>query len=444
MLASTKLFKIASGSLKLSKMNMISGIFYYMLVFNLLGGSLIYIGLRDHYLIQKISSLETIDKAYYALAYTSIAFPVTLIIIKKVIWKLIRKRTINSFIRCEIVYSQNMKSMQGYIIALVMICTLATIYVFAKLGYTPITAIFNGEDINALRQSGNRFFSGNQYIKNLLMYVLTPFVSYMVYIYFRISKLNFWKIVYIYMAILSVIVLTYDFSKAPIITYLLGIYMIEVMLGNVTNNQRFKKLIVSAGAIIIFFYIVLMGADRSVIMSVYSGPVGRVLFTQIATLFLHFDAFPAKHAFLQGASFNGWMSLLIPNASGDRSGRVVMTIYNAQGVESNTAGVMNTIFVGEAYANYGLVGIIIAPIIFGVIIGIIAYLLPSLRKTPALILIYVQLSLQFINIVEGGFVDIFYSASILFLIIVTFSFSIFSGKGHNIYISKLTRQCIFK
>ena len=77
---------------------------------------------------------------------------------------------------------------------------------------------------------------------------------------------------------------------------------------------------------------------------------------------------------------------------------------------------MNTIFVGEAYANFGMAGVIAAPIIFGVVIGIVAYILPKLKKTPVTVLLYVEMTLMFITIVEGGFVDIFYNATFIIAI----------------------------
>ena len=131
-----------------------------------------------------------------------------------------------------------------------------------------------------------------------------------------------------------------------------------------------------------------------------------------------------------GASFNSWMSFLIPEASGLRSGRVIMEIYNASAVQAGTAGVMNTLFIGEAYANFGTAGVIVAPIIFGVVIGFAAYLLPTFKKNPIVVLLYVKLTLQFLSIVEAGFVDILYSASTIFLILLSICMYFFTEQDY--------------
>lgn len=409
----TYLFRVACGSLNFTKLNMISTIYYYMVVFNLIGCSLVYLGFRDHYLIKKISINTTFDYTYYALAYAMIMFPLVLIVVKK----MVKSNNIDAFIRSKTTYDYNCTRIQGICITMIALCTVSALYVFYNLGYSPLRIMLTGGNINALRQSGSRYFSGNQYIKNLLMLILTPFISYLIYVYYKLTRTKVWGILFVYSAILSLVVLTYDFSKSPIITYILGLYLLDVTMGNNRDFKGFSKLAVATIVIVLFFYVVVLDAGDS-LMSIYTGPAGRIIFTQIATLFLHFDAFPLKHAFLNGASFYKWMSLIVPNAEGVRSGRVVMTIYNAAGVESNTAGVMNTVFIGEAYANYGLAGILIAPVVFGIVIGLFAYLLPNIKKTPISVLIYVQLTLQFVTIIEGGFVDIFYSASIIFVLCI--------------------------
>ena len=442
LIVSTVLFHFAADSLKIKRLNMISTIYYFILVFSLIGGSLVFIGLRKHYLIQKITQQSTINKTYFFLAYCVIVFPLVLIIMKKIINKFFQPKSMGDYISGGINYNSNMVQIQGFVVILMAVCTLATAYVFMNLGYIPFLSIIKGDDLNVLRQSGSRFFQGNQYIKNLFMTTLTPFVSYLTYIYFRFTHSKKWALMFIYMALLSVVVLTYDFSKSPIITYLLGLYLLEVMIGNINSNKWFSRLVIAAAVMILFFYLVMMNTGSS-IFSIYTGPVGRILFTQIATLFLHIDAFPANHAFLDGASFNSWMSFFIPLADGTRSGRVVMTIYNSRGVQDGTAGVMNTIFIGESYANFGTIGVLIAPVIFGIIIGLFAYLLPNLKKTPASILLYAQFTLLFVTIVEGGFVDIFYTASSVFVIAITFFIYFITGMSDQKYNTKLSKLRFF-
>ena len=419
--------------MNVTKLNMISTLYYFILFFHLIGGSLVFLGSREHYLIQKIAGADTITITYYSLAYCVTVFPLFIFLTHFVCKSLYRGyKTTNDFIKETVFYNRNMKSIQALMIFLSAICLLATAYVFFVLGRIPGLDIIRGGDINILRQAAGRYFSGNQYIKNIFMLMLTPFLSYYAYIYYLISKGKLWKRIFVLLTVLSVIVVTYDFSKAPIIHYMLGIYLINVMLGRVHNSKQLKKLLVISCGIVLFFYIVMMDVSINSIVSLYSGPMGRILFTESAVLFLYFDTFPVLHPFLEGASFNSWFSFLIPNASGLRSGRVVMEAYNKAGIEAGTAGVMNTLFIGEAYANYGIWGFLIAPVIFGIVIGLVSFFLSHLQKRPATILLYVELTLAYTHIMLGGFVEIFYSAQVVLMVLLTILLDLVAGQKNSL------------
>jgi len=436
-LGSTLLFRIAAGSLKITKLNMISAIYYYLLVFSLIGGSLMYLGMREHYMLRfALNKAENIDKAYYAVAYTMIMFPTVLILMKKFLGIFLRRREIKEFTYAEICVSEKRTRMFFFVLFLGLVCAGATLYVFRNLGYNPIIALLKRQNLSVLRQVAGSS-GGNQYIKNLLMTALTPYVSYLAYVYARVTREKKWCILFLGLGVLSVLVLTYDFQKAPIIMYLIGFYLLEVGMGNILNLRWFRYLGIAAAALIVGFYVISGAASH--LGSIYTGPVGRIIFSQFSPLILHLDVFPARTGFLNGASFYSWMSPLFPAAEGLRSGRVVMQITNPAGIREGVAGVMNTVFIGEAWANFGTVGIIIAPIIFGAVIGLAATLIPAIKKTPVTILLYAQLTLLFMNIVEGGFVDIFYSASTIFLLGVTVAMWAFSGPGELAVESGLER-----
>lgn len=405
----TFLFKKAAGTLDFMKLNMISAIYYYILGFNLIGGTLIYLGMREHYMIRNIRKESIINATYYILAYTIIMFPAVLLFMKNLISKSFVKR-MEQYRERRVSYDKNSVGTQLAVSLLILLCLCAIIYVTATIGYIPVIEVFKeNADVNVLAQASNRNFHGNVYIKNIIMIWMPPYLSYYAYIKMRSTGLKSWKRIFAVLFAMSVFVVTYDLSKAPIINYFLGLYLIDVMIGKIKNRKRFLIFVLLGAAIILMYYVIMLDAKHS-ILSIYTGPAGRIIFSQIATLFLHVQLFPAYHPYLCGASFVRWFQFVFPAASGMRSGRVVMAAFNPEGIEENTAGVMNTIFVGEAYANFGMAGVIVAPIIFGVVIGIAAYMLPKLKKTPVTVLLYVEMTLMFITIVEGGFVDIFYNA----------------------------------
>ena len=340
-LGSTWLFRVAAGSLKITKLNMISAIYYYLLVFTFIGGSLTYLGMHDHYMVKQwVENPENIDRAYYAMAYAMIMLPLMLIVVKYFLGIFLRRREIREYARAEICVSGKRTWMFFFVLFLALVCAGATVYVFTHLGYNPVTALLKRQDLGVLRQAGGAG-GGNQYVKNLLMTALTPYISYLAYMYARITKEKKWIFLFLFLGILSVLVLTYDFQKAPVIMYMIGFYLLEVGMGNILNLKWFRRLGIAAVALIIGYYLYSGLADH--LASVYKGPVGRIVFSQYSPLILHLDVFPEKMDFLNGASFNSWMSPLFPAAESLRSGRIVMELTNPDKVREGIAGVMNTL-----------------------------------------------------------------------------------------------------
>lgn len=426
------LFKKASGTLKPNLMNVVTFVFFSILGFELIGGSLVYLGFDDHYLIKKISSNVTINKTYYILAYTSLILPLTIIFFNKFVYKIDKsskqKRGLEEAYLCKLkenVQVEDKKQTNRLYICLIIlsiVCLLSIIYVFVCIGYMPLLQYFNSDlDLATERIKISRNFSGNEYVKNLIMLSITPAISYVAYIYMRKTKEKKWKSLFFCLFILSVLALTYNFEKSPIIYYIIFFFIIEVVLGNTFNFKRIIPFFLVCVAMIAFLYKAIMGYSGP-IFSLSSGPVGRIFITQVATLFLHIDAFPEKTGYLCGHSFPKELLGFLGDGTYDvRSGRKIIEIYSKEAVANGSAGVMNTLFVGEAYANFGIIGAIIAPILVGIIFSsVLAYFL-KVKKTPLNIIIYLELFIVFTGVLQGGIVDFFYNIKLFVIMIVILS-----------------------
>lgn len=424
----TFLFYKAAGTLSLKKINIISFSYYSIVIYSYIGASLVYLGFREHYLIQKISDETIINKTFYILSYAIVIFVLGIISINKV-FKKKGMKDYKTYIETPVNITGDGKNIFYAVLCISIICILATIYVFLCIGYVSLVKVFeSGFDTAVARVEINRNFSGNIYIKNLVCLVITPLLSYISYIYYRVTKEKRWLYLLIIQVILCILIKTHDFSKSPILYYLIGFYLIEVILGNIKSLKR----IVIFGIVISIIIIIQYGGLNKLgsFMTIYSGPLGRIFMTQIATLFLHVQAFPQQMAYLRGASFPTILSKLIGvDQSWIRSGRVVMEIYNPTGVENGTAGVMNTIFVGEAYANWGLVGVFISPIIVAIIIAFIFNYSINAKKTPINIVLYIALLQIFTSCLQGGFIDFLYNASAIVIVIVLKGIQILGNNG---------------
>lgn len=138
--------------------------------------------------------------------------------------------------------------------------------------------------------------------------------------------------------------------------------------------------------------------------------------TQVAGLPLHFEVFPNRVSFLRGGSFPAWMSNSVFGVEHVRSARVLVQVYNPRGIEAGTAGGINTLFMGEAWANFGWIGFLIAPIVVGTVVQFIHNLLVSLPKTPLSVGLmgYYMFRLG----ITGGFVGFVWNATWLVLAVI--------------------------
>lgn len=427
---STYLFKRASGTLKINLINTSSFAFYSLLVFEFIGVTLVYLGFRDHYLIQRISSNNTINITYWCMAYTMIALPLVIILANKFIFKVKDvKASYLDNLKTDIILDNKRTQKKIFILIIIglLICLIATIYVFYCIGYVPLFKYFDSSfDFATERVEANRNFDGNIYVKNIIMIVITPILSYIAYIYMRTTKEKKWIILFALSFILNIFIKTYDFSKAPLIYYICYFFIIEIMLGKTFKLKKIIPFIIAVIILVVVFYTIVMGYEGSLI-SLSSGPLSRVVISQAGALFLHFDAFPNIIDYLDGHSFPPFTKIFFGDGEYDiRSGREVMELYSPTAVENGTAGVLSTAFLGEAYANFGFVGVAIAPIIIGIIFSAILCIYLKSKKTPLNIILYLECFIIFTTVLQGGVVEFFYNIQFIVTLIVIFGLKILS------------------
>jgi hypothetical protein len=147
------------------------------------------------------------------------------------------------------------------------------------------------------------------------------------------------------------------------------------------------------------------------------GLPGRVFYTQAAGVFLSLDVFPEKHPFIGWSSLSGFLSSLLGQESMERSARVLMRLVNPTAVEQGTAGVINSLFVAEAYANFGWKGVALAPLWVGFLTGSLLYVLLAQTLTPIVVAFFAFAALRWP--LTGGFNDFLYSPTFAILLVVT-------------------------
>lgn len=414
---STILFRQAAGSLSPRRPNLVSWVFYYELLFlSFIGITLGVVG-TPHYLLDRATD-ASVRKAFYAVCYVMVAMPATMVLVQRLLLGGRPRRLIRAYLGRPLQPLQSPRdSVQRFFwIVMTLIAAGATAYTFAVIRELPYLALLGTGDGDSafvrLRQEAKFGFTGNVYVRNLLSLILAPLTAYVALAYALLRRRLGDAIWAVAASLIAIAAVTYSGEKAPLVIFLLGL---GLTYGYARRGLSYRALaLMGTGAVglVASLYVATAG---TVGLALTTGPLGRLMFSQIAPLALHFDAFPERVGFLHGASFPQWMVGPF-GLEHVRSARIVMEIYNPAGVAAGEAGVMNTLYLGEAWANFGWAGLLIAPIIVGVVVQSLHYVLLKLPKSPVFVGVMAYMTLRMP--ITGGFVDFLWNVGWLFLAVI--------------------------
>ncbi len=424
LLVSALLFRRVAGSLSPTRINMISWIFFFELIAqSFIASVLVVNGWDNHYIIGRVNE-DARFHGWLAVQYTMIAMPLGMLLAVNLHGfksnRLLFRRYISLPISPAISRRDSFVRLPLYGLSLASL--LAVLYTFKTLGEIPLlTAIAGGDAISLAiaRVDASLGFTGNVYVRNLLGIVLTPILAFISYGYFKQTGSFTDRIWFYTMLVAAFFILTYDLSKAPIVWFALGFLFLRVLIDGKVSKVFFYLFACFVVVIVVTSYLVLgKVTDPSVLFSYNTGIGGRILLSQSAGTYFAFEHFPATRDFIGFASLSTFISDAFGLPHSDRAARIMMAIFNPSGVEEGSLAVMNSLFIAEAWANFGLVGVLIAPIYVGLFIQTLFLFFLRSRKTPVLVGVLAFLSLRLP--VTGGFNDFIYApglANIAFVVV---------------------------
>lgn len=415
------LFKKAAGSLSLTRLNMISWVFYYNIILQSFFAAILVVNRWDnHYLINKLTNQDARFYGWLAVMYTSVALPIGMLLANFVF----RKKTItvvNTYIHRPIVSLLSPKDSYVKIPLFIFSCIsiLAILYTLYSLPQIPILKVFRGGsayELAVLRASASRDFGGNELFRNIFGLNLTPILTFVYYGYYKKSRRRFDLCMFVVMLFFTFLILTYNLEKSPLISFFLGFLFFKVLV----DGSIPKKILYIGGgslfAILIAMYIYIANqTDVFALISTYNkGILGRILLSQSAGTYLMFDIFPKIHDFIGFESISSYTSAMFGIEHSDRAARILMSYIKGGDLEA--AGVVNSLFIGEAWSNFGWVGVLISPIFVGVVIQTLFLSLLSMKKTPLFLALLTFFSYK--SSVTGGFNDYIYNMGYFMIFII--------------------------
>ncbi len=412
---STTLFYKAAGTLNPGKLNIISAAYYIFMLQFFAGAAFIALGFDKHYtLAYLIDYKRSLNITLVVIMIVSMAFPFCILICQKIM-KIKMSQSYNEFLIRHTEYSNDTRIYKT-IGSVCAVCSVFLFLILIKIGYIPLFKIVHRENdflFSTERVRNSTLYIIEPHLSNLVLFTILPLAAYICFAYAISTKAKKWIFLSTVMFLLSVIIKTYKFEKTPLLFHLLIYVLIYIYIkGGIKVVYMGVMGLVGVG-ILAFSYMSV--GFQGAFLDIYNGPLGRTLFTEVGTLSYCFDLFPRVFDFLSGRSFSPTvLKILGMNPELHlRSAKLIMDYYGSEKVFNGTAGVMNTLFVGEAYSNWGYAGVALSIIWVALIFSLVIFAMLKMKKQPVTVTMSAVLTIRFVTIMHGGFCDFIYSFDII-------------------------------
>lgn len=299
---------------------------------------------------------------------------------------------------------------------------------FVYLSKVPTIALFvalsEGASSNSdlARSLMGNDFSGKYHWYSLIMHDLFNIVTFTLFSAFLLTKrkiLFFFFIVAFLGSSFAAVMATEKGPFAQILIGLLLVYGISLLKGKIPIKATIILVVVLFSSLITFYIFFMGSAD---IFSAFVSIFSRALAGSIQPAYHYLEFFPYHQDFLLGRSF--------PNPGGILPIEPYkMTVEVMNWVAPNDYGIvgtMPTVFWAEAYANFGILGVVFVPFVIGVVVYTVYYFVDKIENTPMKIGFFVWLMQHFKNLsITGfsGYIIDFYIIMLTFILILSIAFA---------------------
>jgi oligosaccharide repeat unit polymerase len=392
------------------KLNTVSYVFYVQIVTSgLVGSVLLALGLLDYHPDVSFISDAVKFEAWLWTMYSILAMPFGMLMLNRV-FGVNGKKLFNEYLNAplDIIGSENRNKLVLILLTIFSISIL--LYVLANTERVPLYTLLiegNSEQANIDRITARREFGGIIHIKNLLGLIVVPVISYYSYALFRIKK-NFFYLVFLLINLsIGVLMVSHDIQKAPIAFFIIGFAVMEVFISKGISVRTFLIFFGVPVALILIGYSLTTDAGFLDQLTRYnSGFYGRTFLIGYFGFPLSLELFP--DVITQSTHFVGLPSFMLPEDGGNlaESARLLKIYTHPETIRAGNGNLYSGFYMGEAWANYGYLGLVIAPFVVGFVIQSVHLFLLLHKKNPWLLAFYCGLTVKWV--VSGGFVNFLY------------------------------------
>lgn len=360
------------------------------------------------------------EREYVFMSLIATNYAIVSFVLSLVIFSRMKKAPIFSIIHTKEMRQENI----SLFLALCLVFQVGFLVFFLK--EFPLIQLLSGN--TGLSATATRvLFSRSGGIKSKLLMqmidVVFPIVSYISLSDYLMSKSNTKGLLFFSFFILTFFSKLLPLAKGPAAGYVISI----ICLWSFCSSKKIQpKKLFQIGLLIaltvLFMYQISFDYER--ISDTFLSIIDRIFLVQYASLPLHFKIFPEFVPFANGlsATIFKWMGFEHIEVS-----REVMAFMFPRQVAENTLGTANTLFVGDAYGNFGVLGVVFSPIIVAFWIFLSTEFLNKSKNSIDVAFSF-YLLWMFVNSFNGGFMAAFvFNVRLLVIIALYISIRLFQS-----------------
>jgi oligosaccharide repeat unit polymerase len=295
-------------------------------------------------------------------------------------------------------YTPNIFHEYKIIIFFFFILTISGFYVFWTIGYIPLFKLSEstGTALAVIRSETKLGFGGMGFIRdNFFMGLSQILALYVFSLYLSCKSSCIYKFTFFALIIVALISTTTNLEKGGFAIFLISLVSMYAYRGNSFSIYK----IIILGLVVLFFIILayrLTIGEHVDATYLVSEITGRIFIAQVAGVFMTLSVFPEPIPFV-GFDGIGIFAKLFDYAQNEGSPRLVMSYFWPKEVELGLNGFMSSYFPAEAYGNFGVTGVLLAPFIVGIVTVAYIFIFIRLRNPHlgAACIVYIIFNLPF-------------------------------------------------
>ena len=378
-----------------------------------------------------MNNKETVIYLWFVITYTLLGLLAGIAIFRFIIGKV---KTFN-----EITYGLSTapvlrsKSLLLSLFLLIFSAVIFTLYIqqigFQRLALTAVLA-GTSADLSFLRSEMGNNFSGSYHWYSIGMRSLAIFGYLIIFLrYIRTQQkslffhLFFGTItIYLFFSLFSAL------EKGPLSQFIVAIYLCYIVSKKRGVHNIRNILILFFMIFLIFNTFIMLAYPQTSTFDSFMVLIRRLLLGQLTTAYWYLELFPNKIPFLYGMSFPNPGSVLPHDPVS--IGKLISSIVYPELTQRGIVGSAPTAFWGEMYANFGIVGVLLFPVLVGFLLcSINNLLIGSSKLSDWRIVLIVLISLRYKSLSETGLFAFIFDLEVITALVIFLLFSYFVNSG---------------